>query len=113
VFQLAESRHGRHGGHTAGRSDHECKQKIVDQRSLFGAGGLPFVILVLASCVSLVIRHRSSQRYSRDLTCATKRELYYRVLGSVWRALWGAACAYAFSLPVLGELRFGMWERGV
>jgi hypothetical protein len=92
--------------------------EIVDQRSLFGAGAgqladLLFVILVPASCVSLVIRHRSSQRYDRDLTCATKRELYYRVLGSVWRALWDAACAYDFSLPVMVELRFGMWERGV
>jgi hypothetical protein len=44
VFQLAESRHGRYGRHTEGRSDHECKQKrsgskVSLRRWCWSAGG--------------------------------------------------------------------------
>jgi hypothetical protein len=45
-----------------------------------------------------------------------RQKLYYRLLrrhGYLWRALWDAACAYAFSHAPLGELRIGMWEERV
>jgi hypothetical protein len=54
------------------RSDH-TQVKWIKGLSSALAGQLlqQFVIILPASCVSLGIRHRKSQRYNRDLTCAT------------------------------------------
>jgi hypothetical protein len=102
VFQLAESRH------TIERSDHarrwQQKKKWIKGLSSALAGQLVACLIRDFACLlRFCIRHRSSQRYSRDLTCATKEELYYsyRPLGWVWRALWDAAWLLARMLFAL------------
>jgi hypothetical protein len=77
VFQLAENRH------TAGRSDHARRwqqktsgPKVSLRRRCWSAGWLaggPAIRDNFARLLRFSIRHRSSQRYSRDLTCATDK----------------------------------------